>query len=251
MHLPTLLRRRPSYASVAATLALVVASSGTAFAVGTVVAPNSVDTAAIQTHAVTSGKLAAEAVSEPKIAPGAVTGDKLAAGSVTGGNIADGSVTDANLAPNAVTISKIEAGAVASTKLEDGAVTSAKLDDGAVSGIKLRDGAVTHAKLAANAVTGGDIENDTLHLADFVGIDVSGDVNFTIHAHSCATIDFNVAGAHIGQVAILTWEGTYPLNISVGPLHVANANLITGSFCNLTAASVTGHNIKVRVITLS
>ena len=122
---------------------------------------------------------------------------------------------------------------------------------GAVTDTKIGNGVVTHAKLAANSVTGGDIENHTLHVADFVGIDASGDINFTIHANSCGTIDFGVHGAHVGQAAILTWESGYPLNISVGPLHVVNSTLITGSFCNLTGHSITGQNIKVRVITLS
>ena len=58
-------------------------------------------------------------------------------------------------------------------------------------------------------------------------------------------------GAHIGQVAILTWESAYPLSISFGPLHVASSTLITGSACNLTGHDITGHDIKVRVITLS
>jgi hypothetical protein len=80
--------RRPRYADVAATLALLVAMGGTAYAV-TPLDPDSVYTAAIQNHAVTTPKLADEAVSSAKIVPGAVTHGKLAANSVTGGDVQD------------------------------------------------------------------------------------------------------------------------------------------------------------------
>lgn len=251
MHLPTFLRRRPSYAGAAATLALVLAMGGTAVAVGTVVAPNSVDTAAIQNHAVTSPKIAAEAVSANKLEPGAVTNDKLAAGAVTGDKIAPGTVTGDRIAPLAVTSNNIGSGAVTNAKLGTGAVTNGKLADSAVNANKLANGAVTHAKLAANSVTGGDIENNTLHVADFVGIDESGLINFTVAAHSCGTLTLNVTGAQVGEAAFLTWESAYPRSITIGPLEVAGPTKITASACNLTDHSITGKNIKVRVITLS
>ena len=251
MHLPAFTHRRPGYASVAATLALVFSLGGTAFAVADVVAPNSVNTAAIQNHAVTSPKLAAEAVSNNKIEPGAVTGDKLAPGTITGDKLAPGTVTGDEIAPLAVTNANLGSNAVTSAKLGAGAVTNSRLGAGAVTADKIGTGAVTHAKLAADSVTGGNVANDTLHVADFVGIDASGTINFTIVAHSCGTIQFGVSGAQVGQAAILTWEGTYPLNISVGPLHVASPTLITSSFCNATGHSITGQNIHVRVITLS
>jgi hypothetical protein len=251
MRIPTVLRRRPSYASVAATLALVFSLGGTAFAVASVVAPNSVDTAAIQNHAVTSPKLAAEAVSNNKIEPGAVTGDKIAPGTVTGDKIAPGAVTGDRIAPLAVANNNIGPGAVTSAKLGTGAVTNSRLAGGAVDASKLAGGAVTHAKLAANSVTGGDVENNTLHVADFVGIDESGLINFTILAHSCGTLTFTVSGAQLGQAAFLTWESAYPRSITIGPLKVASSTKITASACNLTGHDITGQNIKIRVITLS
>ena len=75
--------RRPHYADFAATLALVLALSGTAYAVTTVVDPNSVDTAAIQDHAVTSPKLASEAVTSDKISPRSVSVADLAGNDAT------------------------------------------------------------------------------------------------------------------------------------------------------------------------
>jgi len=90
--------RRPRYADVAATLALVFAMGGTAYAVVTTVPRNSVNTAAIRFHAVTSSKIATAAVSGDKIGSGAVTHGKLAANAVTGGDVKNHSLTVADLA---------------------------------------------------------------------------------------------------------------------------------------------------------
>jgi len=87
---------RPRYADVAATLALVFAMGGTAYAV-TALEPNSVYTAAIQKRAVTA----------PKIATGAVSNTKIAAGAVTGGKVAEGAITGSKVAANAITGGKV------------------------------------------------------------------------------------------------------------------------------------------------
>jgi len=92
-----ILSRRPRYADVAATLALVFAMGGTAYAV-TALPPDSVYTGAIQGLAVTTPKLADEAVSNRKIAPGAVTGGKVAADAITGSKVKNHSLTVADLA---------------------------------------------------------------------------------------------------------------------------------------------------------
>src|SRR4051794_20652570 len=73
---------RPRYADVAATLALVVASGGTAYAV-----------AALPAHSVGAPQLKAGAVTTKKVANGAVTAVKIKAGAVNGGRIADDSVS--------------------------------------------------------------------------------------------------------------------------------------------------------------
>ena len=74
--------RRPRYADVAATLALVIAMGGTAFAAASTAPPNSVDTAALQNHAVTAPKLAAEAVTQDKVAPESITSSNVVDGSL-------------------------------------------------------------------------------------------------------------------------------------------------------------------------
>jgi hypothetical protein len=89
---------RPRYADVAATLALVLAMSGAAYAVATTAAPNSVNTAAIQNGAVTTPKIATEAVSNGKIAPGAVTHAKIGANAVTSGDVKNDSLSLSDIA---------------------------------------------------------------------------------------------------------------------------------------------------------
>jgi type II secretory pathway component PulM len=91
------LPRRPRYADIAATSALVLSLGGTAYAATTIADPNSVNTAAIQNLAVTTPKLADEAVAEAKIAPSAVTHGKVADSAITGSSVADHSLTLSDL----------------------------------------------------------------------------------------------------------------------------------------------------------
>ena len=95
-------RIRIRYADVAATLALVMAGGGTAYAV-TMAPPNSVNTAAIVNGAVTTSKLAAEAVTSTKIAPGGVTRTTMRNDAVNAAKIQNDSVRLADLAGTDVT----------------------------------------------------------------------------------------------------------------------------------------------------
>src|SRR3978361_922619 len=85
------LRFPPRVAEVAATLALVCALSGTAYAVAKL-PPNSVDTQAIQNGAVTG----------PKIASNAVTGVRVKNDSLTGDDVQDASIGNADLGVDSV-----------------------------------------------------------------------------------------------------------------------------------------------------
>lgn len=164
--------RRPRYADVAATLALVIATSGAGYAV-TLAAPGSVNTAAIQDRAVTARKIA--------------------------------------------------------------------------------DGAVVPRVVAANAITGGKVLDHSLTSADLAGANVAGSISFSLTAHGCGYLDLNVAGAKVGQAAVLTWTGTSnpPAGVVLGPLKVVEAGRIVVSACNLTAQAISLSGVGVRVTTLS
>jgi hypothetical protein len=167
------LLRRPRYAEIAATLAIVLATGGTAVAAARVAAPGSVDTAALQNGAVTTPKLANEAVSRAKLAPAAVDGSKVA--------------------------------------------------------------------------------DHSLRLADLAGANVAGSISFSLSAHGCGNLHLSVAGARVGQAAVLTWTGTGdpPAGVMIGPLKVVSAGNVVASACNLTGSAISRSGVGVRVITLS
>ena len=89
MRMPTV--RRPRYADIASTLALVVAMGGTAYATATI------GTADIKNGAVTTAKLHDGAVRTGKIHFEGVTRAKLAADAVTGSKVANQSLTLSDL----------------------------------------------------------------------------------------------------------------------------------------------------------
>jgi hypothetical protein len=89
MRMPSI--HRPRYADVTATLALVVALGGGAYAAAVV------GTADIKDGAVTTPKLHHAAVESSKLAPGAVINSKLGADSVDGSNVAPNSLTLSDL----------------------------------------------------------------------------------------------------------------------------------------------------------
>jgi hypothetical protein len=78
-----LTRRRPRYADVAATLALILAMGGTAYA-ATALPRNSVGTPQLKAQAVTNPKIAKHAITAAKLARGAVTVGSLGGADVTG-----------------------------------------------------------------------------------------------------------------------------------------------------------------------
>jgi hypothetical protein len=128
-------RFRPSPALILSCVALFMALSGSALAVG--IAKNSVRSAQIvdgtvrtvdlKDAAVTTPKIAANAVgaeqiaenavSSSKVAPDSLTSQDLAPSSVTSSEVADQSLTSDDLGPISVGSSEIQAGAIRSSEL--------------------------------------------------------------------------------------------------------------------------------------
>jgi hypothetical protein len=225
--------RRPRYADVAATLALIFAMSGTAYAVATV-----------HTSDIVNG-----AVTTPKLADGAVTNPKIAAAAVGSGKLADGAVTTVKLADGSVTSGKLADGSVSSGKLADGSVTSGKLADGSVSNFKLAAGSVTHSKLGLSSIDGSNVAADSLALADLQGINRSGAIGFTLNANACGKLTYGVSGATAGQAALLTFTTPPPTHVMFGPLQVVDATHIIDYACNMSGSQVTVSNLGVRLVT--
>jgi hypothetical protein len=98
--------RRPRYADVAATLALIIAMGGTAYAADAL-PRNSVGTPQLKAQAVTNPKIGTDAVSQFKIQDGSISTAKIQRGAVTGQRLAKGAVTSAKLARGAVTVASL------------------------------------------------------------------------------------------------------------------------------------------------
>ena len=233
----------PRYADVAATLALIFAMSGTAYAVATVHTSDIVD------GAVTTPKLHAGAVAASKLGAGSVITGKLADGSVITGKLADGSVVTVKLADGSVTTGKLVDGSVITGKLADDSVTNSKLGAGSVTNSKLGAGSVTNSKLGLNSVIGSNVSPNSLTLGDIAGINVSGAISFTLAGNACGQLNLGVSGATAGQAAVLTWTGAVPTHIVLGPLKVVDSTHIIAWACNESATSFNGTGIGVRIVT--
>ena len=96
-----------SYANVTATLALLVATSGGAYAAATL-PPKSVGTAQLQDNAVTAPKIANGAVTRAKIAGGAVNGSRVANDSLTGADIDESTLDLPGAAGGSVTLAGVD-----------------------------------------------------------------------------------------------------------------------------------------------
>jgi hypothetical protein len=227
MRLPRI--HRPRYADVAATLALLLAMGGTAYA-ATNLPAHSVGTKQLQSKAVTGSKIGPQAVTTPKLKDGDVTNAKLADASVDTAKLGDGSVSNA--------------------KLGDGSVTSSKLADGSVSNFKIAAGSVTHSKLGPSSIDGSNIAANSVSLADVVGADAHGGISFSVGANACSSLSLSVSGAAVGQSGLLTvTTGTLPAHIVVGPLQVTAANTMKMTACNISDTSFSVSGLGVRIIT--
>jgi hypothetical protein len=150
-------RMRGHLSLVISCLALVVAMSGTAFAVG--IAPGSIDTKELAKGAVTAKKIKAKAVTARKIRPSAVGSVALADGSVGSADLADGTVGSADLAD----------GSVGAADLADNSVGASELLAGAVGTSVIADGSVGAADLADSSVGTSEIADRSIRLRDLGG----------------------------------------------------------------------------------
>ena len=137
------------YADVAATLALIVASGGTAYAA--TLPRNSVGTPQLQTGAVTTPKLHDSAVTSAKVRNGGITRNDLAQGSVGTTQLGDGSITTV----------KIGGGQITEGHLAPGAVRSAAVLDESLSVTDIA-GAQIDLNLAGTSLDAGDCANYTI-----------------------------------------------------------------------------------------
>ena len=136
---------RPSPALIISCLALFLAFTGSALAVG----KNTVRSAQIVDSTVRTVDIRDNAVSSPKIADAAVTATDLATDSVGSDEIAKDAVNSDEIAQDAVKAEEIAANAVASSEVADQSLTQDDLAANSVGSSELQTGSVRASELGA------------------------------------------------------------------------------------------------------
>ncbi|HEU5063889.1 MAG TPA: hypothetical protein VFT79_12180 [Solirubrobacterales bacterium] len=137
---------RPSPALVISCLALFLALTGSAFAVG--VAKNSVRSAQIVDGAVRNVDLRDNAVNAPKIAPDSVGNEEIAENAVASPEVAQDALTNQDLGAASVTSSEVADQALTASDLGPDSVAASELGT-----VVVRTNATTLAKDASGGVT--------------------------------------------------------------------------------------------------
>ncbi|MGE0309371.1 MAG: hypothetical protein AB7Q27_26840 [Acidimicrobiia bacterium] len=149
-------KTRISPATIISCLALFLALTGSAFAVG--VAKNSVRSAQIVDGTVRTIDVRDNAVNAAKIAPDAVGNDELAENSVTSQQVVDETLTNQDLGAASVTSSEIADGSVGSADVGDQSLTANDLAADSVRSsefgtVVLRQGTIEAIAAGANGGT--------------------------------------------------------------------------------------------------
>jgi hypothetical protein len=147
---------RPSPALVISCLALFLALTGSAFAVG--IAKNSVRSAQIVDGTVRTVDLRDNSVNAPKIAPAAVGSEEIAENAVESPEVAQDALTSQDLGAASVTSSEVADQSLTANDLGPDSVTSSELGPNSVAASELgtvtvRTNATTLAKDASGGVT--------------------------------------------------------------------------------------------------
>lgn len=136
---------RPSPAMIIACLALFIAFTGSAIAVG--VGKNSVRSAQIVNGAVRTVDIRDNAVKAAKVAPNAIGAGKIAENAVTSQQVVDETLTNADLGAASVTSSEIADGSVASADVSDNSLTANDLAADSVGSSELQADSVRSSEL--------------------------------------------------------------------------------------------------------
>jgi hypothetical protein len=201
---------RIRYADVAATLALVLASGGTAYA-ATALPRNSVGTPQLKAEAVTAAK------------------------------VRDGAVTRPKVRANAVTSAKVRDKGIARADMAEGAVGTDQLADGSITTVKIGAGQITEGHLFPGSVGPDAVADESLTLTDLAGgqnnpltAGVGG-----MDPGSCATFGaLPVPGAEPGQLALAGWLQAAPAGATIASARVSGPDAVALTVCNVSSAAL-------------
>jgi hypothetical protein len=145
-------RRRPSYANVMSTVAVVLAlSTGGAYAAG--LGKNSVKAKHIASEAVRARHIATNAVQSNDVATGVIGSRAIGNGAVGAVELADDSVGSGELGADAVGSSELAANSVGSSELAANSVGSSEIATGAVGSSEIADGSILGSDVAPDAIS--------------------------------------------------------------------------------------------------
>lgn len=229
-----------SLALIMSSLALVVALSGTSYAI-TVLDDNSVTTPKIFDAAVTTPKLAANAVTTDKINITAISRSKIQLGAVASAQIADGGVALADLAANAVD----------STKIKNGSVTAADLLANSIADATTKNALPAAPEITVSSADDRWTEVGSILLAPgphvvfvrflpLINPDDSG--LFLGHFLTCALGNGlpGLAGAVVYAKEENYADGVSPRDLWAAVPGSANAKTTVKMYCKMTANNGTG-----------
>jgi hypothetical protein len=112
------------------------------------------------------------------------------------------------------------------------------------------DGDVMHADLNATAVAGDNVVDGSLTLVDVAGADVATSVSVAkTKAGKCSTRTVAVAGAHAGQVAMLSPLGSPARGLVLSGARVSGPDVVAVDVCNVGKKTAKPSTIGVRVLT--
>lgn len=144
--------RRPSYANVMSTVAVVLAlTTSGAYAAG--LGKNSVKPKHIASDAVRARHIAADAVQGNDVATGAIGSRAIGDGAVAAAELAEGSVGSSELANDSVGSSELAASSVGSSELASNSVGDGELAASSVGSSEIEDGSITGSDVAPDAIS--------------------------------------------------------------------------------------------------
>ncbi|MDT4915527.1 MAG: hypothetical protein QOH89_227 [Pseudonocardiales bacterium] len=136
-------------------------------------------------------------------------------------------------------------------QIADNTIDGGEIVDNSLTSTDIGNSAIGNGELASNSVDGNKVADNSIGLADLVGANKSGSISFSIAANSCATLNFGVSGAAVGEAVIMSYTGTVtvPPGVMFAPFRVVSANNITTRACNVTASAVSVSSLGVRFVT--
>jgi hypothetical protein len=199
---------------------------------------------AIDQGAVTASAIKGKAITDSKIKPGAITPPALAPGAITPPSIAAGAITPPAISAGAVGGTQIAQGAVEGGKIAPGAVGAGKIASGAVKEDELADDAVSSAKIKAAAILAGKLADDS------VGSEkIKGGAVTTTKLGEEAVDTGKIKGGAVTSPLLGAGAVTTP---KIGPLAVTAPTLATGAVgtqqlsSSIPAATVQSTSITCR-----